>query len=83
MDSEDVENPFDNKGGFDDNDNDDYDDDDDDDDGDQGGDDVNDDDDDDESEGVVWQWEYANGIRLVSLGVTSVCLLFSFLSDWW
>ena len=59
MDSEVVENPFDNKGG------------------------DSDDDDDDEGEGVVWQWEYANGIRLVSLGVTSVCLLFSFLSDLW
>ena len=37
------------------------------------------DDDDDEKEDVVWQWEYANGITLVSLGVTSACLLFSFL----
>ena len=54
--------------------------DDDDDNGDQGGDNV---DDDDESEGVVWQWEYANGITLVSLGVTSVCLLFSFRSECW
>ena len=42
------------------------------------------DDEDDESEDVVWQWEYANGITLVSLGVTSVCLLFSFRSEcWW
>ena len=52
-----------------------------DDDDDDDDDDQDDDDDDDESEDVVWQWEYANGITLVSLGVTSVCLLFSFLSE--
>ena len=46
-------------------------------------DDQDDDDDDDESEDVVWQWEYANGITLVSLGVTSVCLLFSFRYECW
>ena len=51
-----------------------YDDDDDDDD-------DGDDDEEEDDEFIVLQCKYANGITLVSLGVTSLCLLYSILRD--